>query len=216
MRTSGSWLLFGLAVVQAQNVGIGTVAPSEKLHVAGNLRFDGALMPNGVHGNPGQFLVSQGANLPPVWQSIRMEAAYTSTTVELLSSGTVADVVILPTLTLLQGQRVLLWASGHARNWPSDCYTHAELRIRVNGLNLPQGGATRLMTDFRSSPSQYTWVHAWAISATYVVPVTGNYTFSLVGQRLSTFSGSGCGMYVGGDGTGQPQASLIALILPPE
>ncbi|MEN3041463.1 MAG: hypothetical protein ABDH66_08015 [Bacteroidia bacterium] len=173
-------------------------------------------MPNGDPGSPCQFLISREANLPPIWQSIRLEAGYTTATVELPSSGAVTGIITLPTLNLQEGQRVLLWASGHARNWPADCYTHAELRIRVNGVNLPQGGATRMMTDFRYSPQQYTWVHAWAISATYIVPATGSYTFSLVGQRLSTFSGTGCGMYVGGDGTAQPQASLIALILPPE
>ena len=43
------------------NVGIGTTAPAEKLHVEGNVQFSKALMPNGIAGSPGQVLVSQGS-----------------------------------------------------------------------------------------------------------------------------------------------------------
>ena len=59
-----------IPTTQAQNVGIGTATPSEKLHVVGNLRFDGALMPNGNAGTSGQVLVSQGAGTPPQWQTL--------------------------------------------------------------------------------------------------------------------------------------------------
>ncbi len=50
-------------------VGIGTTAPAQRLHVAGNLQFDGALMPNGNSGSTGQVLVSQGAAAPQ-WQNV--------------------------------------------------------------------------------------------------------------------------------------------------
>lgn len=53
--------------VWAQNVGIGTPNPAEKLHVAGNLRFDGALMPGGNAGQPGYILFSRGPNQIPEW-----------------------------------------------------------------------------------------------------------------------------------------------------
>ncbi len=64
-------LLLGLGILRmySQNVGIGTAVPTEKLHVAGNLRFDGALMPNNLPGTAGQVLVSQGAGVAPVWQT---------------------------------------------------------------------------------------------------------------------------------------------------
>ena len=52
------------------NVGIGTTAPSERLHVQGNVRFSGALMPGGNSGTSGQVLVSQGTGTAPVWQSL--------------------------------------------------------------------------------------------------------------------------------------------------
>ncbi|MCW1309674.1 MAG: hypothetical protein QXP04_03180, partial [Candidatus Nanoarchaeia archaeon] len=55
-------------VTNTGNVGIGNTSPSEKLHVNGNLRFSGALMPNGQAGNSGQVLVSQGAGNAPIWQ----------------------------------------------------------------------------------------------------------------------------------------------------
>jgi len=56
-------LTFGLG----QNVGIGTSAPTERLHVAGNLRLDGAFMPGNQPGAIGNILLSQGAGTPPVW-----------------------------------------------------------------------------------------------------------------------------------------------------
>jgi len=56
-------LTFGVG----QNVGIGTNAPTERLHVAGNLRLDGAFMPGNQPGAPGNILLSQGAGTPPIW-----------------------------------------------------------------------------------------------------------------------------------------------------
>ena len=52
------------------NVGIGTVAPTEKLQVEGNIQFSGALMPGGNAGTTGQVLVSQGAGNAPQWQDL--------------------------------------------------------------------------------------------------------------------------------------------------
>ena len=42
------------------NVGIGTNTPAEKLDVNGNISFTGELMPNGVAGQAGQVLQSNG------------------------------------------------------------------------------------------------------------------------------------------------------------
>jgi len=50
------------------NVGIGTVTPTQRLHVVGNVQFSGALMPGGNAGTTGQVLVSQGAGNAPQWQ----------------------------------------------------------------------------------------------------------------------------------------------------
>ncbi len=56
-------LLAGLTL--AQNVGIGTATPTQRLDVNGNVQFSGALMPAGNPGAIGQVLVSRGPNPPP-------------------------------------------------------------------------------------------------------------------------------------------------------
>lgn len=66
-----TYLLSGLACcgmsLWAQNVGIGTATPTERLHVAGNLRLDGAFMPGNLPGANGNILLSAGPGVPPVW-----------------------------------------------------------------------------------------------------------------------------------------------------
>lgn len=46
--------------MQAQNVGIGTTTPAEKLDVSGNIRTTGEIKPNGVAGQANQVLTSNG------------------------------------------------------------------------------------------------------------------------------------------------------------
>jgi hypothetical protein len=74
----------GLAAwLAAQNVGIGTAIPTERLHVEGNLRLQGAFMPNNLPGQPGNLLLSRGAGTPPVW----------------LANGNARDVLLIDPLT---------------------------------------------------------------------------------------------------------------------
>jgi hypothetical protein len=49
--------------VLAQNVGIGTTNPSQKLDVAGNINLTGTIMANGTSGSNGQVLTSTGSGL---------------------------------------------------------------------------------------------------------------------------------------------------------
>lgn len=50
------------------NVSIGTLADaSQKLEVTGNLRLNGAFMPNKIPGGTDKILLSQGAVIAPVW-----------------------------------------------------------------------------------------------------------------------------------------------------
>jgi hypothetical protein len=63
---SGATNNYGL-VVASGNVGIGNTAPTQPLDVTGNVRFSGALMPNGTAGTSGQVLQSNGAGNAPTW-----------------------------------------------------------------------------------------------------------------------------------------------------
>ena len=56
-----------LVIDSLGNVGIANTIPVEKLDVAGNLRFSGALMPAGVSGTTGYVLQSNGAGAAPTW-----------------------------------------------------------------------------------------------------------------------------------------------------
>jgi hypothetical protein len=49
------------------NIGIGNLAPAQKLDVTGNIRFSGALMPGGAAGTSGYLLRSNGAGTAPTW-----------------------------------------------------------------------------------------------------------------------------------------------------
>jgi len=79
--TVGSVLFVGAGTTLAQDnanlfwddtnnrLGIDNAAPSEALHVTGNVRFSGALMPNNAAGTSGQILTSAGPGVPPTWGS---------------------------------------------------------------------------------------------------------------------------------------------------
>ncbi|MCA9340535.1 MAG: hypothetical protein KDA17_06485, partial [Candidatus Saccharibacteria bacterium] len=56
-----STLTEAMRINGAGNVGIGSTAPAQKLDVAGNLQFSGALMPNGSAGTSTYLLTSAGA-----------------------------------------------------------------------------------------------------------------------------------------------------------
>ncbi|MCS7074921.1 MAG: hypothetical protein NZ108_10685, partial [Bacteroidia bacterium] len=60
-------MVLGGTGADAVNVGIDITAPSDRLHLTGNLLINGALMPDGNPGSLGQMLMSQGSSLPPTW-----------------------------------------------------------------------------------------------------------------------------------------------------
>ena len=64
------WVISWGGLIFAQCVGIGTVAPTERLHVQGNLRLDGLFKPANDAGAAGQLLFSQGPLAAPVWRHL--------------------------------------------------------------------------------------------------------------------------------------------------
>lgn len=62
-------IIFGTSAYNEANnrLGIGNINPGETLDITGNIKFSGALMPNGNAGTAGYFLTSAGAGAAPVW-----------------------------------------------------------------------------------------------------------------------------------------------------
>ncbi len=54
-----AFLIFNIS--NAQNVGVGTTTPAEKLDVAGNINVTGTIKVNGVDGTPGQVLMKNSS-----------------------------------------------------------------------------------------------------------------------------------------------------------
>ena len=75
-----------LRITAAGNLGIGKADPSEKLDVAGNVRFSGALLPNNLAGTSGQVLTSAGAGNVPTWTTLPTATTYSGSTSITLNS----------------------------------------------------------------------------------------------------------------------------------
>jgi hypothetical protein len=61
--------ILSVKFISAQNIGIGTATPTEKLDVNGNLKLNGALVTNNTAGVVGQVLTSNGPNNTPTWNT---------------------------------------------------------------------------------------------------------------------------------------------------
>lgn len=81
-----------ITVLKNGNMGLGPSNPAEKLHVNGNIRFTGALMPNNAPGASGEVLTSQGAGLPPIWTNATGSALINNTGTNNLFAGVNAGV----------------------------------------------------------------------------------------------------------------------------
>jgi hypothetical protein len=66
--------VFSLQRAGAQNVGIGTSNPTQKLDVAGNVNISGTLMANNSAGTSGQVLTSTGSGL--AWTTLGSQMGY--------------------------------------------------------------------------------------------------------------------------------------------
>lgn len=69
-----AFVIVTLQHLAAQNVGIGTTTPSQKLDVNGNVNISGTIMTNGTAGTSGQVLTSTGSGLS--WSTIGSTMGY--------------------------------------------------------------------------------------------------------------------------------------------
>ncbi|HWF44134.1 MAG TPA: hypothetical protein VG537_05800, partial [Candidatus Kapabacteria bacterium] len=82
--------------------GFNTTTPAQPIDVSGNLRFSGALKPNGSNGSSGQYLLSAGSVSPPTWGAITISTgnwklagnSATSPTTNYIGTTDVQDFVV--------------------------------------------------------------------------------------------------------------------------
>lgn len=218
IKTNGSERI---RIASGGNVGIGSSSPSQKLDVSGNLKFSGALMPNGSAGTSGQILVSKGSGTYPVWQNI---SAITQA-ITLISSATVTQAYpntstisyksltgLTQSITVPTGgtYTVMCTAMGTAeKSSTTGTRVFAQYAFFVDGTQT--GGIQRVSIDDEES-SQYAR-SGWAISSTFSL-TAGAHTIEVKGAHAGGDCSSSCASidlctpdgYVG-------QASLNLLII---
>ncbi len=143
----------------ATNVGVGTAAPTQKLDVAGAVKFSNALMPNNDPGVSGQLLQSQGAGLPPIWETPTNIAIYGNhvanvTLTNLVTNTNTGSWSNIPGMTIVftpVHNKIYIFASLTARL--ADNGGMAQLgqaiissRILVNGVQV--ANAATVITDY--------------------------------------------------------------------
>jgi len=200
-------------------VGINTNNPTEQLHVEGNVRFSGALMPNNNPGSAGSVLRSQGAGLPPTWTLPTLSVTNivsVNSTANLCISG--ATFTTYPgcsqTLTLQTGQRVLALAeagiivSNDCSGTSSFHRCIVDARIAINGNDFPNGAWLRTSLD---NDVGYVVFNSITLIGEYTVPANGNYTFEMQARR----AGGNGNAVSGGDNSSALQSTLILIVYTP-
>lgn len=197
---------------------MGTTTPAERLDVSGNVRFSGALMPNGNAGSAGAFLRSAGAGSPPTWTvpglTVTNVVAKQSTANLCINSATWGTYPgCSAALTLTAGQRVVALAEAGIMT-DSDCNGAAnatravvDARVSVNGADFVNGAWLRTSLDYNVA-----WIpfNSVSLMGEYTAPSNGTYTFNMQG-RLN--AGNYC--ISGGDNTSALQATLILIVYNP-
>ena len=195
----------------AQNVGIGTAAPAQKLHVNGNLRFDGALMPNGNAGATGQVLISQGAGVAPIWGPVGgLIATYKATATRTLINSTSFQLVtgLTQTVTLTSNAAVILSTYGSMEttsgvNAGSGCI----VQVFNNGVAIPDMFQTVDVDDgagFTGTIAPWSMMNSVALTA-------GTYTFTVRARKYAFDN-----FYAGGNTTAPNpnEGALIIMVFP--
>jgi hypothetical protein len=132
-------LIFGTGVdgdggsLATGNIGIGVVNPSQKLEVAGAIRFSGALMPNNTAGTTGQVLTSAGAGAVPTWTTLPTATTFTGSTSVALNGTSFERAALTGDVTASQNSNTLTIAN--------DAVTYSKMQ-NVSTNNIILGRAT--------------------------------------------------------------------------
>jgi hypothetical protein len=196
----------------AQNVGIGTAAPAQKLHVNGNLRFDGALMPNGNAGTSGQVLVSQGPGVAPIWSSVGgLISLYkvTATRTTINSTSFIAISGLSQTINLTTNAQVMISTFGSLETF-STSFGGSGCIVQVfnNGVAIPDMFQT---IDVDDAAGFSNTIAPWAMTS-MVTLTPGSYTFTVRARKYAFDN-----FYAGGNTTApSPNEGALTLVVFPQ
>jgi len=208
-----------MRITSSGYVGIGTAAPNERLDVNGNIRFSGALMPNGNAGSAGAFLRSQGAGLPPIWSlpGLQVVSIYSlsSTGNRCINNTTFATYPgCSQTIALTAGQKVLAIAEAgiltdnNCDGSSDDGYVYVDARVAVNGNDFPDGAWLRTALD---SHVGYMYFNSITVAGIYTCTANGNYTFEFQARK----AGGNVNAISGGNNSSALQANMILIVYNP-
>lgn len=199
------------ALIQAQNVGIGIAAPAQKLHVNGNLRFDGALMPNGIAGTTGQVLISQGAGVAPIWGPVGgLISTYKASSVRTLINSTsfIAISGLSTTINLTTNAVVILSTYGSLET-TSSAFSGSGCIVQVfnNGVAIPDMFQT---VDVDDAAGFTGTIAPWSMMNS-VSLTPGSYTFTVRARKYAFDN-----FYAGGNTTAPSpnEGALIIMVFP--
>lgn len=189
------------------NVGVGTANPLQKMHIVGNLRFDGALMPAGNAGTTGQVLVSQGAGTPPVWQSLgNLISNYkVSATRTLINSTSFIQITgLTQTVVLTSNAQVMISTYGSLETTSTlNGGSGTIVQVFNNGVAIPDMFQT---TDVNDGAGFTGTIAHWTM--TNMLTLTpGSYTFTVRARKYAFDN-----FYAGGNTTA-PNPNEGALII---
>ncbi|NPA35191.1 MAG: hypothetical protein GXO48_09715 [Chlorobi bacterium] len=128
-KWTGTELCNSIIYDNGTNVGIGTTAPSQKLDVAGNIQFSGALMPGGNAGTTGQVLVSQGPGSAPQWQNASAIGDNWGSQVAVTQNPVVGDGTSSNPITFASGSAV-----GDVWQWDGTTWQLVQLKSAVSSV----------------------------------------------------------------------------------
>jgi hypothetical protein len=195
----------------AQNVGIGINVPAQKLHVNGNLRFDGALMPNGNPGATGQVLISQGPGVAPIWGPVGgLITTYkdVATRTVINSTSFIAITGLSRTVNLTSNAVVIISTYGSMETF-STSYGGSGAIVQVfnNGVAIPDMFQT---VDVDDGPGFTGTIAPWSMMNS-VSLTPGSYTFTVRARKYAFDN-----FYAGGNTTAPNpnEGALILMVFP--
>jgi trimeric autotransporter adhesin len=193
------------------NVGIGISAPTEKLHVIGNLRYDGALMSNGNAGTTGQLLISQGPGVAPNWGPIGgLITTFKNTPTRTLITSTAFTQVagLTRTITLTTNADVIISTYGSIETTSGvNAGSQAIIQVFNNGVAISDMFQTIDVDDavgFSGTIAPWSMMNSLSLTP-------GSYTFTVRARKVAFDN-----FYAGGNTTAPNpnEGAMILMVIP--